>query len=79
MKAIYVCLTTLAIVLVACSGGKTKYLSWNDMPVVTQKKIIDGKELTVCKLELIKDTLDLSLSYFVEDLQMVKLDNRNEA
>ena len=79
MKAKFLCLAMMTIALVACSGGKTKGISLEDMPVVAQKETVNGQELTVCKLELLEDTLDLPLSYFIEDLQMVKLDNRDEA
>ena len=77
MQVSWVAMMTIA--LVACSGGKTKGGSWEDMPVVAQKEMVNGHEMTVCKFELLEDTLDLPLSYFVEDLQMVKLDNRDEA
>ena len=79
MNAKQVCGTVMAIALSACSEGNRKTVSLEDMPVVTHKEVRDGQELTVCNLELIEDTIDLPLSYFVEDLQMVKLDNRNEA
>ena len=79
MNAKQVCWTVMAIALSACSEGNRKTVSLEDMPVVTHKEVRDGQELTVCNLELIEDTIDLPLSYFVEDLQMVKLDNRNEA
>ena len=79
MKAKQVCLAVMAIALAACSGGNRKTISLEDMPVVTHQEVRDGQEITVCNLELIEDTIDLPLSYFVEDLQMVKLDNRNEA
>ena len=79
MKAMHVCLVAMAIALAACSGGKSSVVSLDDMPVVTHQEMKDGQEVTVCDLELITDTIDLPLSYFVEDLQMVKLDNRDEA
>ena len=79
MNAKQVCWAVMAIALSACSEGNRKTVSLEDMPVVTHKEVRDGQELTVCNLELIEDTIDLPLSYFVEDLQMVKLDNRNEA
>ena len=34
---------------------------------------------TISTIKQQEDTIDLPLSYFVEDLQMVKLDNRDEA
>ena len=79
MKAKQVCLAVMAIALAACSGGNRKTISLEDMPVVTHQEVRDGQEITVCNLELIEDTIDLLLSYFVEDLQMVRLDNRDEA
>ena len=79
MKAKQVCCAVMAIALTACSGGNRKTVSLEDMPVVVHQEVRDGHELTVCNLELIEDTIDLPLSYFVEDLQMVKLDNRDEA
>ena len=79
MKAKLICLAVMAIALAACSGGNRKTVSLDNMPVVTHKEVRDGQEITVCNLELIEDTIDLPLSYFVEDLQMVKLDNRDEA
>ena len=79
MKTKQVCLAVMAIALAACSGGNRKTVSLEDMPVVAHQEVRDGQELTVCNLELIEDTIDLPLSYFVEDLQMVKLDNRDEA
>ena len=79
MKTKQVCLAVMAIALSACSEGNRKTVSLEDIPVVTHKEVRDGQELTVCNLELIEDTIDLPLSYFVEDLQMVKLDNRDEA
>ena len=79
MKAKQVCLAVMAIALAACSGGNRKTVSLDNMPVVTHQEVRDGQEITVCNLELIEDTIDLPLSYFVEDLQMVKLDNRDEA
>ena len=35
--------------------------------------------MTVCELDLLKDTIDLPLSYWVEDFQAVKLDGKDEA
>ena len=79
MRVKYLCWVAMTIALAACSGGNRKTVSLDNMPVVTHKEVRDGQEITVCNLELIEDTVDLPLSYFVEDLQMVKLDNRDEA
>ena len=79
MKLMQVFGVAMAIALVACSGGKSGVVSLDGIPVVTHQEVKDGQEVTVCNLELITDTIDLPLSYFVEDLQMVRLDNRDEA
>ena len=65
MKAKQVCCAVMAIALTACSGGNRKTVSLEDMPVVTHQEVRDGQEITVCNLELIEDTIDLPLSYFV--------------
>jgi hypothetical protein len=40
---------------------------------------IGSNKVTVCKWSLFKDTVTLPLSYFTEELEIVKLDNRDEA
>ena len=83
----------MAIALAACSGGKqshgderkqekAKFVTYSmvdDLPVVAHSVEVDGQEVTVCELGLLKDTLDLPLSYWVEDFEVVKLDTRDEA
>ena len=67
----------MAIALVACSGSNKNQLG--DLPVVAHQVEVDGQEMTVCQLDLLKDTIDLPLSYWVEDFEAVKLDGRDEA
>ena len=83
----------MAIALAACSGGKqshgderkqkeAKFITYSmvdELPVVAHSVEVDGQEVTVCELGLLKDTLDLPLSYWVEDFEVVKLDTRDEA
>ena len=84
MKAKNVCWVAMAIALAACSGKNElgKLAGKNELgklPVVAHSVDFEGKELTVCDLGLMKDTINLPLSYWVEDMQVVKLDGRDEA
>ena len=77
MKVKQVCWVVMAIALVACSGNEKSRLS--DLPVVAHQVEVNGQQMTVCELDLLKDTIDLPLSYWVEDFKAVKLDGRDEA
>ena len=85
MKAMHVCLVAMAIALAACSGNeKGKLVEFEkgklgELPVVAHSVEVDGQKMTVCNLSLLKDTIDLPLSYWVDDLQAVKLDGKDEA
>ncbi len=85
MKAKQVCWAVIAMALAACSGNEKSRLVGNeksrlgDLPVVAHQVEVDGQEMTVCELDLLKDTIDLPLSYWVEDFEAVKLDGRDEA
>ena len=75
----------IVIALAACSGNEKSRLVGNeksrlgDLPVVAHQVEVNGQEMTVCELDLLKDTIDLPLSCWVEDLEVVKLDGRDEA
>ena len=85
MKAMHVCLVAMAIALAACSGNeKGKLVEFEtgklgELPVVAHSVEVDGQKMTVCNLSLLKDTIDLPLSYWVEDFEPVKLDGKDEA
>ena len=66
----------LTLVLTACSDNGT---SQKEMPVVAHIEDVNGEALTVCPLENLKDTVSIPLSDLVEELQFVKMDNREEA
>lgn len=81
-----VCWVAMAIALAACSGNEKSRLRdlpvvaySGDLPVVAHSVEVDGQEMTVCELGLLKDTIDLPLSYWVEDFKAVKLDGKDEA
>lgn len=46
--------------------------------VVAEKVPIDG-EMVVCDLSRVKDTVDIPLSYLLSDIEIVRLENREEA
>ena len=77
MKTIYAYWVTMTIALVACTENEKNQLS--DLPIVAHQVEVDGQEMTVCELGLLKDTIDLPLSYWVEDFEAVKLDGKDEA
>lgn len=60
-------------------GKNTRYSALDHLDVVAEKIIIGNSELISCDLTKLKDTVDIPLSFLVEDLQMLRFDNRDEA
>ena len=83
MKARQVCWAVMAIALTACSGSNKSLGNDTDLlgnlPIVAQSVEVGGEKMAVCELNLLKDTIDLPLSYWVDDLVTVKLDGKDEA
>lgn len=52
---------------------------WNELPTVAAEVKTNGTTLMVCDWTAVKDSIHLPLSYFIEDLEIVKLDNKDEA
>lgn len=50
-----------------------------DAPVVATRVMIDGEEMIELDPSLLKDTVIFPLSYFTEKLEIIKLDDRDEA
>lgn len=59
------------------NGNETDPLALS--PVVAKRVTTPTGTLISCNLKALKDTVTLPLSYFTEELQVVKLDNREEA
>lgn len=57
----------------------SRHSTLDSLDVVAEKVIAGNFELISCDLTKLKDTVYIPLSYLVEDLQMVRLDNRDEA
>lgn len=81
MRAQYIICSFLAASLLgACSGNKpSDSFSLDDCPQVATRQPAGNESLVVCNLSLIKDTLNIPLSQFVDDFQIIKLDAKDEA
>lgn len=64
--------------LFAC-GDKPRVNYLENAPVVATRVLIDGEEMIEMDPSLLKDTVVIPLSYFTEELQVIKLDGRDEA
>lgn len=73
------CLSCLLVLFAFTRNSEIKNDPLARSPIVAKKVTTPGGTLISCNLKLLKDTVDLPLSYFTEDLQIVKLDNREEA
>lgn len=65
--------------LLFSSCGQKKKKTISETNIVTQEPSEKYPYLISCDLTKLKDTIDLPLSYFIENLEMVKLENRDEA
>ena len=80
MKTVSIVHIIAFALLAAFTSCNTTHSSiWEEMPVVAHVETLDGEPLTVCHLDQLKDTVHIPLSELVEDLHIVKLDNREEA
>ena len=79
MKIAKLTLIIMGIAWTACSSEHSSHPTLADMPVVAHLDTINGEPLTVCRLDLLKDTVRIPLSELVEELEIIRLDNRDEA
>ena len=73
---------TIAVALAALTacGDRTEQVNYlKDAPVVATRVMIDGEEMIELDPSLLKDTVIFPLSYFTEELEIIKLDERDEA
>lgn len=68
---------TIAVFLTVITLGACTSSSKNDGTISTIKQ--DGTELTLCDFNKVKDTLDIPLSEWVEDCQIVRFENTDTA
>lgn len=76
MKIIHIVVATFVLTLTACSQ---KQSSLEQMPVVAHTQMTGDVALTVCPIGMLEDTVSIPLSALVEEPQLVRLDNREEA
>ena len=67
--------------LAACqsSPSSSPAQSWEELPVVAQRIEYNGQSLIVCDWSQLTDTIALPLSQLVEDLEIIPLENKDEA
>lgn len=68
----------LSLLLFSC-GKNTKQTAFDRLDIVAERVTVGNSELISCDLTKLKDTVDIPLSFFIENLQMIRLDNRDEA
>lgn len=71
----------LAFILVcaSCSKKDLSQAYWEDAPIVAERVMVEGNELIKLNPDLLTDTIVFPLSYFTEELDIIKLDDRDEA
>lgn len=69
----------LFLMLIVSCGKNSGHTAFDNLDVVAERVMIGDSELISCDITKLKDTVDLPLSMFIEDFQLVKLDNRDEA
>ena len=76
------------LLLIALLGGMTA-CHWQrtgevataieQLPVVAERVVVDGDTVIVCHPERLTDSIELPLSHFVEDLEIIPLERKDEA
>ncbi len=67
-------------ILCACGQQGNKPVGLNNSPVVAQRVVTpQGDEVVVVNMDLMTDTIDFPMSLLLSDLEIVKLDDRDEA
>ena len=64
----------------ACSPASKRPVGLDNSPVVAQRVMTpQGNEVIVANMDLMTDTIDFPMSLLLSDLEIVKLDDRQEA
>jgi hypothetical protein len=77
LKSFPLSVTAIAVLFACNEAPQVNYLE--NAPVVAVRTILDGESFIEMDPTLLKDTVIFPLSYFAEELQFVKLDDRDEA
>ena len=80
MKRIFLYIA-IPLVVSACQPSATSSVStsWEQLPVVAERIETNGQPLIVCNWSQLTDSIILPLSQLVEDLEIIPLENRDEA
>lgn len=73
------CASCLLAIVAFVYNSETKTDPLAHSPIVAKRVTTPTGTLVSCNLKALKDTVDIPLSYLTEELQVVKLDNRDEA
>ena len=73
------CASCLLAIVAFVYNSETKTDPLALSPIVAKRVTTPTGTLVSCNLKALKDTVDIPLSYLTEELQVVKLDNRDEA
>lgn len=73
----------IAVLLAMVSCGQrrrpTATTAWEQLPVVAERVMLGGDTLIVCHPERMTDSIVLPLSHFIEELEIVRFESRDEA
>ena len=71
----------LILLLAAChpSSSPLAVSSWEELPVVAERVETNGHPLIICHPEKLTDSIRIPLSQLVEDLEIIRLENKDEA
>ena len=73
--------TLLLVILSAChpTSSPIPASSWEELPVVAERMEANGHPFIVCHPEKLTDSIRIPLSQLVEDLEIIPLENKDEA
>jgi len=73
--------TLLLVILSAChpTSSPIPASSWEELPVVAERMEANGHPFIVCHPEKLTDSIRIPLSHLVEDLEIIPLENKDEA
>ena len=71
----------IPLVVSACQPSATSSIatSWEQLPVVAERVEHNGQSLVVCHWNQLTDSIAFPLSQLVEDLEIIPLENKDEA
>ena len=71
----------ILMTLTACqpSVHQVPATMWEELPIVAEQIDVNGHPLIVCHPEKLMDSIRIPLSQLVEDLEIIPLENKDEA